>query len=268
MNAFGIIYLVRNKINGKVYIGQTTKTVNTRWSHHRTLAHKGKSRSIFHRAIRKYGASSFDVVMLHQAFSRDELNEMEIRAIWTHDSADREYGYNMTLGGEGGSQTAEVRERMSKSMLGNNTRPRTDEEKQRMSLGILRRFAENAVVLDGQSFHPGDHTGRVRLLIPKESIEHDILQGLDTKGMARKYGCSSRLMMAQVKHHWGLTLRQTRKLLTGSGDSPAHRAYKSAHFGNPTHKNYGQKHSAEAKQKCRDVANRRWEAHRKRVLNE
>lgn len=33
---FGIIYKINNKINGKIYIGQTTRTLKVRWRIHQT----------------------------------------------------------------------------------------------------------------------------------------------------------------------------------------------------------------------------------------
>lgn len=99
MEVFGRIYLVRNRHNGKSYIGQTTEALPKRWSRHLWKAAHG-SQFRFHRAIRKHGVESFDVVMLHQAFSRAELNEMERCSILGFQSTDPDYGYNMTPGGD------------------------------------------------------------------------------------------------------------------------------------------------------------------------
>jgi hypothetical protein len=50
---YGFIYLVRNKVNGKVYVGQTTRS-RGRWSQHNTDPQYDASLPL-HLAIRKYG---------------------------------------------------------------------------------------------------------------------------------------------------------------------------------------------------------------------
>ena len=35
MKPYGIIYKITNKVNGKCYIGQTTKSLSDRWSKHK-----------------------------------------------------------------------------------------------------------------------------------------------------------------------------------------------------------------------------------------
>jgi group I intron endonuclease len=100
VNVYGYVYLILNRVNGKVYIGQTVKHIRDRWSLHKTFAKRGAKWHIS-RAIAKYGHDSFSIVILHQAFSREELNEMEIRAIESHNSMDPQYGYNMASGGDG-----------------------------------------------------------------------------------------------------------------------------------------------------------------------
>ncbi len=98
MKIFGYVYLVLNKLDGKVYIGQTQRSVSFRWGEHlRQL--KGKKKSLLHYAIKKYGSENFVIVELHRAFSREELDEMETRAIFSHGSRDPRIGYNIAEGG-------------------------------------------------------------------------------------------------------------------------------------------------------------------------
>lgn len=100
MEVAGFIYLLRNKSNGKVYIGQTVGNIRQRWSEHKSHAKRGTRYPIYH-AIRKYGPDAFDIIELHRAYSFEELDEMEVRAIWSHDSTNSRYGYNITAGGGG-----------------------------------------------------------------------------------------------------------------------------------------------------------------------
>lgn len=73
----GIIYLATNKINNKVYIGQTINTLNKRKTNHYAAARNEKDNLYFHRAIRKYGENNFDWIVLDKANNQDKLNELE-----------------------------------------------------------------------------------------------------------------------------------------------------------------------------------------------
>jgi group I intron endonuclease len=118
LTLYGIVYLIRNRVNGKVYIGQTTKTPQRRWQAHKYEAKHGVTKHL-HQAIRKYGETSFDVVTLHQAFSKEELDEMESCAILSNSSTDPACGYNMTSGGEGlQNPSRAVRQKMSDARKG------------------------------------------------------------------------------------------------------------------------------------------------------
>lgn len=90
----GFIYKITNKVNGKVYIGQTRYTVEFRWRQH---LHK-KDDTYFHNALKKYGPDNFIVEILEEC-DVEKLNEREIFYIAKYNSF--EDGYNLTLGGDG-----------------------------------------------------------------------------------------------------------------------------------------------------------------------
>jgi group I intron endonuclease len=99
-----IVYKITNTVNGKVYVGQTTKPeIEIRWKQHIWFSQARNQRtykSALQNAIRKYGADKFTIEFLHRAKTRKELNAMETFFILLHQSHDPENGYNMTLGGE------------------------------------------------------------------------------------------------------------------------------------------------------------------------
>lgn len=92
-----IVYRATNKINGKSYIGLTTKTLEFRRWQHENYAKRGLGYA-FHRAIRKYGSDSFLWDILATANTEDELKEIEVSEI---SKVPSEKLYNMTLGGDG-----------------------------------------------------------------------------------------------------------------------------------------------------------------------
>lgn len=94
----GYIYKITNIVNNKVYIGQTTKTVEARWKQHKHSS-VSKKYALYY-AMRKYGIDNFKIETLEQCDNKD-LDEKEIEWIAFYNSY-RE-GYNMTLGGSGAS---------------------------------------------------------------------------------------------------------------------------------------------------------------------
>lgn len=90
----GFIYKITNKVNNKVYIGQTRYTIEFRWRQHQ---HKNDN-TYFHNAIHKYGIENFEVEMLEEV-DVELLNEREIFYIAKYDSFNS--GYNLTIGGDG-----------------------------------------------------------------------------------------------------------------------------------------------------------------------
>lgn len=95
------IYLITNKQNGKVYVGQAVRPIEKRWSQHLCCAKRG-SHFYLHRAIRKYGSSSFEMSVLHFGVeTKEELDRLEKLEIVNFRSSDQRFGYNRTEGGEG-----------------------------------------------------------------------------------------------------------------------------------------------------------------------
>jgi len=97
-----ILYKIMNTVNDKLYIGQTKKTLNQRWSSHKSRARKGSTMAI-HNAMRKYGVENFSIHPIAQATSLEEANEAEKALIIEHRSLYSENGYNITAGGSNGS---------------------------------------------------------------------------------------------------------------------------------------------------------------------
>ena len=94
MNKYGLIYKVVNTVNGKIYIGQTTRNINLRINAHNS------SGFCLHSAINKYGKENFIWSILEHCDSKEELDEMEFHYIKQYNSL-APNGYNLTLGGDG-----------------------------------------------------------------------------------------------------------------------------------------------------------------------
>ena len=115
----GCIYKATNKIDGKIYIGQTIRTMSERkWAHHYELHDKTRAHDMpFHRAIKKYGKDSF----IWECLADDiddikELNRLEIHYIALYNSIVPN-GYNLQHGGRNGLHSEETKKKMSISHM-------------------------------------------------------------------------------------------------------------------------------------------------------
>ena len=140
-----IVYAHVNKINGKIYIGQTTRSnVNQRWRDGNGYADS----KLFYKAIQKYGWDNFDHQILYEGITPERALELECILIAILDTTNREKGYNLTTGGEHSIPTEEVRKKISNAISGEKNgmygrtgeknpyygKKHTEEERYKMSL--------------------------------------------------------------------------------------------------------------------------------------
>ena len=152
----GWIYCIRNKINGKQYIGRTNDF------HRRYIEHFGKKDSctILRKAFNKYGKENFEMFPIisflasNQKLLDELLNMLEKYYIQKFNTYKN--GYNATLGGEGNSGwviSEETRKKRSNSLKGKTFseerktkcriarlgKPHTEETKKAIRKALLSR---------------------------------------------------------------------------------------------------------------------------------
>ena len=95
------IYMYKNLINGKIYIGQTVNVYLRRRQHENPTGQDRTHQfnSEFHQDMRKYGVDNFEFSILEECLP-EELNEREI--YWISKFETTENGYNIKCGGSGG----------------------------------------------------------------------------------------------------------------------------------------------------------------------
>jgi group I intron endonuclease len=93
-----IAYLVTNKVNGKQYVGITTRKLSRRWYEHKYVPQSsGKALSA---AIKKYGESAFEIKQIASCTGDIEtLKQLESDLIEQYNTF--KIGYNSTKGGDG-----------------------------------------------------------------------------------------------------------------------------------------------------------------------
>lgn len=110
------IYVIRNLMNGKVYVGQT-KDFAQRKASHLYCARKGLKRPLYD-SIRKHGEENFLFEILEKC-EPEHVNDREQHWVSHFDSSNLEKGYNLTTGGNQHFDfSKETRQKLSESHKG------------------------------------------------------------------------------------------------------------------------------------------------------
>ena len=115
MTQYGRIYIIRNTVNDKVYVGQTHVSIKLRFQNHLSAARRGLD-YVIGKAIRKYGEDKFYVELLEECLI-EELNEREKYWITFFKATDNRFGYNMSIGGNVVRTTKELDENLVLKMF-------------------------------------------------------------------------------------------------------------------------------------------------------
>ena len=111
------IYMIKNMVNSKIYIGQSVD-IERRWGRHRSeLRGNDHDNKHLQSAWNKYGENNFEFTNLCEC-EESQLNTMEIDYIAKLNTYDPDFGYNKTYGGEGCSPTEETRRKQSEAHKG------------------------------------------------------------------------------------------------------------------------------------------------------
>lgn len=120
MKKYGIIYKIENKINGKIYIGQTTLQ-NGFDQRYKNNIKKYTHNVHLKNSIEKYGINNFEIIKeLDIAYSKQELNEKEKFYISLYKSTNKDFGYNKMSGGDNSKMSEETKNKMSKNKTSEN----------------------------------------------------------------------------------------------------------------------------------------------------
>lgn len=169
----GYIYKITNIINGKIYIGQTQKTIEERFQRHKEVAFKHPNRYLYN-AMNHYGYKNFKIEEIEEC-SNDKLDEKEKYWISYYNSTNPNIGYNLTDGG-GGGNTWKL-------------------NPHKLKTGELIRKA---------------HLGERYIPITKEDLQADIQNGLTSQEMIEKYHTNLVTLSNRIKSFFGKTLKEIR----------------------------------------------------------
>jgi len=139
-----ICYLVTNKVNGKKYVGITTKYLSTRWASHVHLAKHNPDRSKLARAIADLGSDAFEVQHFASARTLSDLRALEQIVVVQEQACVN--GYNRYKGGGLGRGFTMPRDFGDKirSALKGRKRPPVFGEQIKAALGGRKQSPEHA----------------------------------------------------------------------------------------------------------------------------
>ncbi len=170
------IYKITNKINGKVYIGQSVD-IEARFRKHRSAPFNPKNDAYFghfYSAIRKYSLDNFSFQILEEC-TKAQLDDREKYWIAYFDSYNPQKGYNETKGGQGsqGLRAKLTETEVSKiyELLKNTTLSQTEIANQ---FGVSQRLISG--INSGDSWH-------------NDSLIYPIRSGSGGKNIKQHYYC-------------------------------------------------------------------------------
>ena len=188
----GYIYKITNKINGKVYIGQTKKTIEERFQEHLKKAKIHTNRYLYD-AMNKYGYENFIISQIEKC-PDNNLDEREIFWIAFYQSNNKLYGYNMTAGGGGGNtwinnpHKEETSKKLSQANKG---------KKHKMS----NEWKQNVTKANEE---------KKTIQINKDEFEKDIKNFMSIEDICKKYNLGRKTFYNKCKTFFGKTPTEIR----------------------------------------------------------
>lgn len=122
------IYMHRNKINNKVYIGQTCQKPEYRWG--RNGQNYEKSPKFWH-AIQKYGWDNFEHIILFEHLTSQQADKYEAELIALY-NATKDGGYNIKLGGKHYKNEVEAKQHIQEGLMNRWTPERKQDYSEKM----------------------------------------------------------------------------------------------------------------------------------------
>lgn len=158
--AYGVIYVITNTVNGKQYVGQTTRTLAVRWYYHIRSSRDGSTGALPH-AILKHSAEAFKIEQIDIASSLEELNKKEAHYILQLKTL-APYGYNLTSGGEGFKVSEETKQKISKAGAGRAVSIETRRKQRKAQVGKLVSVETRRKLSEAQKKRMSSPEGRKR----------------------------------------------------------------------------------------------------------
>ena len=166
---YGYIYCIQNRLNGKIYFGQTINNFKRRYSKGISKTHNQHLSN----SISKYGIENFTInEHFDVAHSMQELNELEEMYIKMYQTTNAKYGYNKKQGGDNKKYTQESKDKISRALMGKYSYENNPKAKKIICLTTGEVFS---CIKNAKEKY---QCSKIRL----STIEHPVHSGKDEKG--------------------------------------------------------------------------------------
>jgi group I intron endonuclease len=190
----GYIYKITNKIDSKIYIGQTKNDLEERWKQHRR---KNSNCRYISYAFKKYGIDNFKFELICISFD-EKLDEIEKYYIKKFDCLVPN-GYNLREGGNTSKHNEETKKRISESLKG-----RTDFVRPKPQLGKPHKEETKNKISEsckGRKRDIKSDISKCKTVLQLDENNNVINKYISAREAARQIGvsCSSIILCCQGK---------------------------------------------------------------------
>jgi group I intron endonuclease len=139
------IYLIKNMINGKVYVGSTVNAKRRKYSHFTALRKNKHHNAHLQFSFNKYGEENFEYYIITYCHVNILLQKEDFYINY-YKSMDRCFGYNINTAERHGTSDSTKR-KISESLMGNKNpnynKPMPEETKRKISEALMGRKNSN-----------------------------------------------------------------------------------------------------------------------------
>lgn len=191
------IYKIENKINNKIYIGQSHK-IEQRWKEHIAAMNKTSvNYRPLYRAFKKYGINNFDFSVI-ETCTPEQLDAREQYWIQYYNSfffAPNSNGYNLNLGGNGAKIPYEKIEQIS--LLWNSGLTTTEIANQ---LSLTKRTVQIYLASNCKNYTPeeGRERGKTHRVLGKKVNQYDLKGNFIKQYINGKEACKENNLAYEV----------------------------------------------------------------------
>ena len=224
-----LIYKITNMTNNKMYIGQTSKTINERFTAHIKCANRNVNRYLYD-SMNHYGIEKFNIELIEEVQTKNDADDRE--KYWINRlTTMTPNGYNMTIGGGGGNTVAsysdeertalyakqaesrkwyshneETRKKISESKIGKEL---STEHKNQISETLKKKYKTGEIVAVLPPCRYGsDHHEWTD--IDREKLFEMILDGYTIGSLCKYFKCSRPTITTRIKLYFNKTQTELR----------------------------------------------------------
>jgi len=265
---YGYIYMIKNKVNDKKYIGQTTDKKGYRAG--LTLKQiKDKYNSYLFNSFAKHGKDNFVIKIIDSGKNQNELNQKEEFYIQKYKTLDRNFGFNLKHGGSKGKLTEETKKKISEANKGRELSEETkkklseslkgriisEETKKKISETILKRKKRDGYVNSLETRRKLSEANKGRV------FSEETKRKLSEVHRGKKLSEETKKKLSEANRGKKFSEEHKRKIsesLKGKKLSEEHKRKISESLKGKTNGREGKKHSEETKRKMSEAQKKRW----------